>query len=184
MVDLASNFFHHQVRTNNPPSDRHSLGRIAWIPLEHSYILSFDNQVACMTVLIAEGICSHMIHPAHICPNTRVTFFIRSHTGIPLKIVVNLNLPTTSLPASTKGTFHLLLNILLPLLKAAAQPNCETSTPPPFLIKGWWRRGWGWTWTIEILVCFQLCLSGMNFTNFLFEGGWSKQFDLLLRQPH
>jgi hypothetical protein len=53
---------------------------------------------------------------------------------------------------------------MLPLLKAAAQPTCETSTPPPFLIKGWWQGGWGWTWTIEILVCFQLSLSGMNFT--------------------
>jgi hypothetical protein len=67
-----------------------------WITLEHGYILSPDNQVACMKVLIAQRMCSHVIHPAPICRNVMVILSIWSCTGLHLKIAVNLNLSASS----------------------------------------------------------------------------------------
>ncbi len=78
-----------------------------WIVLEHGYILSPDNQVACMKVLIAQRMCSHVIHPTPICRNAMVILSIRSCTGLHFKIAVNLNLSASSC----------LVCLLLPWLK-------------------------------------------------------------------
>ncbi len=78
-----------------------------WIALEHGYILSPDNQVACMKVLIAQRMCSHVIHPTPICRNAMVILSIWSCTGLHFKIAVNLNLSASSC----------LVCLLLPCLK-------------------------------------------------------------------
>ncbi len=158
----------------------YSLRIINRIALEHRYMLSLDNQVACMTKLTAERIRSDVIHPTNVSTNAMINLpVIRSHTGgLHFKISIDLTL-SASFPASCKASFLQFLSVLLPLLKAVAQPTrswniastpCQTSAQS-------WR---GWTGTTEMLVYFQLYLFVWTFTIMFRKNNLSEWLELLL----
>ncbi len=158
----------------------YSLRIINWIALEHRYMLSLDNQVACMTKLTAERIRSDVIHPTNVSTNAMIHLpVIRSHTGgIHFKVSVDLTL-SASFPASCNASFLPFLSVLLPFLRAVAQPTCSwniVSTPCQTSAQSWR----GWTGTIEMLVYFQLYLLVWTLTTMFRKNNLSEWLELLL----
>lgn len=178
MISRTVKFTHHSLMMKVIKT--YSLRIINWIALEHRYMLSLDNQVACMTKLTAERIRSDVIHPTNVSTNAMINLpVIGCHTGgLHFQISVDLTL-SASFPASCKASILPFLSVFLPLLKAVAQPTCSWNIASTLCQTS--AQSWrGWTGTIEMLVNFQLYVFVWTFTIMFRKNDLSEWLELLL----